>query len=80
MKQILLRELAASDEPIDMDVLNMTRSQLTAELQRRDIDIDDYMHSVQKEDVIEHYGMIKEQTENRISEKRKNISEERAER
>jgi hypothetical protein len=80
MKQILLRELAASDEPIDMDVLNMTRSQLTAELQRRDIDIDDYMHPVQKEDVIEHYGMIKEQTENRISEKRKNISEERAER
>jgi hypothetical protein len=30
MRQILLKELAASDEPIEMDVLGMTRDQLEA--------------------------------------------------
>lgn len=40
MRQILLKELAASDEPIDMDVLSMTREQLEAELRNREVDLD----------------------------------------
>lgn len=78
MKQILLRELAASEEPVELHVLAMTREQLAAELEARQIELEDYMHPVRKEDVLEHYGAIKEQAEGRISEKRRYLAEERA--
>lgn len=48
MRQILLKELAASDEPIEMDVLGMSREQLEAELRKREVDLDDFMHPVRK--------------------------------
>jgi hypothetical protein len=38
-----------------MDVLNMTRGQLIAELEARNIDKDEYIHAVRKEDVIDQY-------------------------
>jgi hypothetical protein len=53
---------------------------LRAELGRRGIEVEDFMHPVRKEDVISHYPAIKEQAEGRITEKKRGLAEERAER
>lgn len=61
MKQILLKELAAEEEPPEIDIMSMNKDQLVTELEKRQIDLDDYMHPVRKEDIIDNFPEIRGQ-------------------
>jgi hypothetical protein len=48
MRQLLLKELAASPEPIDLDVMALSREELEDELAAREIDFEEFIHVVSK--------------------------------